>query len=148
MAAARSGLQAIAVGGKIYAVGGNVVTMKDGKPEIVSTTGINQVYDPASDSWRDLAPMPKGSTHNGIAALNGKIYIAGGFAARGHAKCTDRSFPTTRHKLLAGSGASSSPAAGAPALIALGGKIHIVGGRNGHTDGAGRRMRSTTHVNE
>src|SRR6266550_4942861 len=119
-AAARSELQAITVGGKIYVVGGNVVTMKDGKPEIVSTTGINQVYDPATDSWRDLAPMPKGSTHNGIAALNGKIYIAGGFAARGHAEWTDRFYAydpaTNRWQELA----PLSSGRGAPVLIALG----------------------------
>jgi N-acetylneuraminic acid mutarotase len=59
----RSELQAIGLGGKIYAIGGNSVTVKDGKPEIVPDSGINQVYDPATDSWRTLAPVPMGANH-------------------------------------------------------------------------------------
>jgi len=66
MSAPRSELQAITVGGKIYVVGGNVVVQKDGQPQTIPTTGIAQVFDPASNSWRDLPPAPYGSTHNGI----------------------------------------------------------------------------------
>ena len=36
------------------------------------------------NSWRTLAPMPQGSNHPGIAALDGKIYVAGGFEGPGH----------------------------------------------------------------
>jgi N-acetylneuraminic acid mutarotase len=131
MPAPRSELQAITVANRIFVIGGNVRMMKDGEMATLPTTGISQVYDPASDSWRDIAPMPRGSTHNGIAALNGTIYIAGGFAARGHAEATDRVYAydvaTDRWRELA---PLSSPR-GAPALIALHGKIHIIGGRNG-----------------
>jgi N-acetylneuraminic acid mutarotase len=131
MLAPRSELQAITVGGKIFVIGGNVRMMKDGEMATLPTTGLAQVYDPASDTWRDIAPMPRGSTHNGIATLNGTIYIAGGFAARGHAEWTDRFYAydiaTNHWRELA---PLSSPR-GAPALIALDGKIHIVGGRNG-----------------
>jgi N-acetylneuraminic acid mutarotase len=92
MSAPRSELQATTLGGKIYVIGGNVVGLTNGMPATLPTTGIAQVYDPAADSWRDLPPVPFGSTHNGIAELDGKIYIAGGFAARGHAEATDRFF--------------------------------------------------------
>jgi len=130
MTAPRSELQAITLNGKIYVIGGNVVVTKDGRPMTVPTTGISQVYDPATDSWRDLAAVPFGSTHNGIAVLNSKIYIAGGFAARGHDQATDHFYSydpaTDRWQELA---PLSSPR-GAPALIALAGKIHIIGGRN------------------
>ncbi len=130
MKAPRSELQAITVGGKIYVIGGNVRMMKDGEMATLPTTGLGQVYDPASDSWHDIAPMPKGSTHNGIAAIDGTIYIGGGFAARGHAEATDRFYAydtaTDRWRELA---PLSSPR-GAPALIGLNGKIHIVGGRD------------------
>ena len=54
MGAPRSELQAITVGGKIYVIGGNVVVLKDGQAQTIPTTGIAQVYDPASNSWRDL----------------------------------------------------------------------------------------------
>src|SRR4051812_36213186 len=90
LSAPRSELQAVTVGSKIYVIGGNIRMLRDGEMATLPTTGISQVYDPASDSWRDIAPMPRGSTHNGVAALNGMIYVAGGFAARGHAEATDR----------------------------------------------------------
>jgi N-acetylneuraminic acid mutarotase len=131
MSAPRSELQAVTVGGKIYVIGGNVRMTKDGEMATLPTTGISQVYDPASDSWRDIAPMPRGSTHNGIATLDGTIFIAGGFAARAHSEPTDRFYDydtaTDQWRELA---PLSSPR-GAPALISLNGKVHIVGGRNG-----------------
>jgi N-acetylneuraminic acid mutarotase len=131
MTAPRSELQAITVGGKIYVIGGNVRMIKDGEMATLPTTGVSQVYDPASDSWRDIAPMPKGSTHNGIAALGGTIYLAGGFAARGHAEATNRVYAyDTRTNTWRELAPLSSPR-GAPALIGLDGRVHIVGGRNG-----------------
>ena len=38
----------------------------------------------ATGRWRDLAPLPKGASHVGVAAMNGKIYVAGGFLANVH----------------------------------------------------------------
>lgn len=132
----RSELQAVSVGGKIYAIGGNVQAMKDGKPETLPDTGINQVYDPATGAWRTLAPMPKGANHTGIAELNGRIYVGGGFIGRAHMQSTDKFFvydPTSdRWQELA---PLSSPR-GAPAFVALDGKIHAIGGRILNTDGA------------
>jgi len=132
----RSELQAIAVGEKIYAIGGNVVVPKDGKPETLPDAGPNQVYDPATDAWRALAPVPKGANHTGIAALNGKIYVGGGFTGRAHTKSTDAFFAydpaTDRWQELA---PMLSPR-GAPALIALNGKIHAIGGRIVNANGA------------
>jgi len=131
MSAPRSELQAITVGGKIYVIGGNVVGFSNGKPATLPTTGIVQLYDPVENSWQELPSVPFGATHNGIAELDGKIYVAGGFAARGHAEATDRFFvydpATAKWQELP---RLTSPR-GAPAMIALGGKIHIIGGRNG-----------------
>jgi len=88
----RSELQAVELGGKIYAIGGNTVALKDGKLDIIPDSGINQVYDPAANSWRDLAPVPMGANHTGIAALAGKIYVGGGFRGRAHMVSTDQFF--------------------------------------------------------
>ena len=131
MSAPRSELQAITVGSKIYVIGGNVVGFRNGEPATLPNTGIAQLYDPAEDSWQELPSVPFGSTHNGIAELDGKVYVAGGFAARGHAEATDRFFvydpATAKWQELPH---LSSPR-GAPAMIGLAGKIHIIGGRNG-----------------
>lgn len=132
----RSELQAVGVGGKIYAMGGNAMGTRDGKTEMLPDTGINQVYDPATDSWRNLAPMPKGANHTGIAVLNGKIYVGGGFEGRAHMQSTARFFSyepaTDRWQELA---PMWSPR-GAPAFVALNGRIHAVSGRVLNTDGA------------
>src|SRR5438874_11051217 len=62
-----------AVNGKIYVLGGEALGRQD--------SPLFQEFDPATQRWRDLAPMPRGASHVGIAALNGKIYTAGGFTA-------------------------------------------------------------------
>jgi hypothetical protein len=98
MTAPRSELQAISVANRIFVIGGNVRMMKDGEMATLPTTGISQVYDPASNSWRDIAPMPRGSTHNGIAALNGTIYIAGGFAHAAMRRRRTASMPMTSRR--------------------------------------------------
>ena len=86
----RSELQTVSLDGKIYAIGGYTVVMRDGKPAMIPNSGINEVYDPATDSWHTLAAVPMGANHTGIAVLNGKIYIGGGFLGTGHMMTTDR----------------------------------------------------------
>src|SRR5215470_1290444 len=49
------------VNGKIYVVGGSI----DGK-----AVPLVDEYDPATDTWRSRAPMPKGLDHLGVAVLN------------------------------------------------------------------------------
>lgn len=52
--------------GKLYVLGGYAEGRVD-QP-------INQVYDPVTDAWRTLAPMPRGLNHVGVVGFNGKIY--------------------------------------------------------------------------
>ncbi len=126
---ARNELQAAAVNGKIYAIGGGHIEMKDGKPLDDLTNGYTEEYDPAADKWRERAPMPEGGTHNGIAALDGKIYIAGGFAGNRHTLPTPSMYAydtatDTWRKL-----ASLGGPLGSISLTAVDGKIHAFGGR-------------------
>jgi N-acetylneuraminic acid mutarotase len=136
MPGARNEMRAAVVGGKIYVIGGNSQTMQDRKAVNVNDAGVNQVYDPASDAWRTLAPMPMGANHPGVAALDGKIYVAGGFTGPGHMGPTDRVYAydpaTDTWRALA---PLSSPR-GSPALAALNGKIHAISGRTVNADGA------------
>ena len=57
--------------GVIYVAGGY-----DGGGE----TNTLYAYDIASDTWRTLAPMPQQLYSPGFGAINGKLYIAGGYA--------------------------------------------------------------------
>lgn len=61
-----------ASGGKLYTFGGNLLS---------GTTDRTFEYDPTSDTWTEKSPMPGGARSSmAAAALNGKIYIAGGWS--------------------------------------------------------------------
>ena len=117
----RTEIVADAFKGKIYVVGGEALGRQD--------SPLFQEFDPQTSHWRDLAPMPKGASHAGIAALNGKIYVAGGFTANVHKNPLDQFFEydiaTDTWRSLA---PLSSPL-GSVSLVALAGKIHAIGGR-------------------
>ena len=117
----RSEVAVVAMGGKIYVVGGEAGDVKD--------SPLLQEYDPATDKWRDLAPMPQGASHLAAAVLNGKIYAAGGFTMNVHLKPVDRFFvydlKTNSWKTLP----PLSAPLGSVGLAAVAGKIHAIGGR-------------------
>ena len=66
---------AVAFDGKIYIFGGFV-----GRPGTKVWQPINStvVYDPANDSWKELAPMPTPRGSAQAVAVDGKIYVIGG----------------------------------------------------------------------
>jgi N-acetylneuraminic acid mutarotase len=71
MPTARGDLGAVAVNGKIYAIGGN-----PGHPGKVAAV---EEYDPATDTWRSRTPMPiRPRAAFASAAIGGTIYVAGG----------------------------------------------------------------------
>ena len=67
----RSDLAAVAVGGKIYAIGGR--NNVDGRLSVV------EEYNPASDTWKKVADMSTAREGHAAGAVNGKIYAIGGF---------------------------------------------------------------------
>ncbi|MDR0318813.1 MAG: hypothetical protein LBI09_02115 [Nitrososphaerota archaeon] len=78
---ARYDLGIIVVDGKIYAIGGQVT----GYPDAFfhdrfndSLVGTNERYDPATDAWVILEPMPTPRADFAIATYQGKIYCIGG----------------------------------------------------------------------
>jgi N-acetylneuraminic acid mutarotase len=72
---ARNRLGAVSLNGKIYAIGGGV-----GQDASEVTQSVVEVYDPATNSWSKVAPMPKGRTliMAGCMVYNGYIIVAGG----------------------------------------------------------------------
>jgi N-acetylneuraminic acid mutarotase len=75
---------AVAVGGKIYVIGGaatpanqpEVTAVHPAKPHVV--LGTVEEYDPATNTWRARTPMPTPRNHAVGAAVNGKVYVIGG----------------------------------------------------------------------
>jgi N-acetylneuraminic acid mutarotase len=62
--------------GKIYVMGGFVLPQA-GQPSWVPLDNAWE-YDPGSDSWKALAPVPTKRGSPNAAAVNGKIYVIGG----------------------------------------------------------------------
>jgi N-acetylneuraminic acid mutarotase len=126
---ARNELQAITMNGKIYLVGGAWTETKDGKDVDHFTEGFMTEFDPQTGRTRELARGPEGLTHQGVAVLNGKIYVVGGFAGGRHilpsAGVYSYDPATDKWQTLA---PLSSPR-GAVGLAAVGGMIHAFGGR-------------------
>jgi len=76
MPTARVDLGAVAVNGRIYAIGGNNLD-----PCHCPTNNLRVVeaYDPSTDTWSTLAPMPTTRAGLGVAAIGDVIYAVGGY---------------------------------------------------------------------
>src|SRR6201999_2355260 len=56
--------------GKIHAIGG-----RDPGGRVVAT---HEVYDPATNTWKELAPLPRARDHLAAGVIDGKIHVVGG----------------------------------------------------------------------
>ena len=74
----RYDLGAAVVNGRIYAIGGRDSLSKPGDPFQYTYAGINEEYNPATDTWTTKAPMPTPLQDFGIAVYDDKIYCLGG----------------------------------------------------------------------
>jgi N-acetylneuraminic acid mutarotase len=116
----RTEVGAARIGDQIYVVGGFL------PPD--TTTAAVERYDIAHARWQRLAPMPVAVNHPAVAALDGFLYVYGGY--------TDSSFgPVTgalqRFDPRSGSWRQLPPSPNpraAAALAARGGKLYAVGG--------------------
>jgi N-acetylneuraminic acid mutarotase len=70
----RMSLQANVVDGKIYVIGGQMLAGL----YIINPSSSNDVYDPATDSWSKMAPIPTPVMGYASTVLDNKIYIIGG----------------------------------------------------------------------
>jgi N-acetylneuraminic acid mutarotase len=118
----RSEVAVVEISGKIYVVGGEVGDVKD--------SPLLQEYDPVTDKWRDLVPMPAGASHIAAATLNGKLYAAGGFTLNVHRNPVDRFFVYDPEENRWQALAPLSAPLGSVGLAAAAGKIHAIGGRD------------------
>jgi N-acetylneuraminic acid mutarotase len=115
---------AVEVAGKVYVAGG---LDNDGK----SLTTL-EAYDPATDVWTTLAPLPAPRDHLGLAALDGRIYLTGGgefFKPAPSGALWSYDPATNRWSALPSMPATRSQ----HASVALDGKIYVVGGIVGDT---------------
>lgn len=67
-------IQGVTVGGKIYYIGGNL------EGSLRNETDTVYIYDPATDSFSEGAPLSEGRGAGGVAVYEGDIYYAGGLS--------------------------------------------------------------------
>jgi len=75
---ARHSLGAAVVNGKIYAIGGTMLVYQDRLRTETTEVGINEEYDPATNTWSLKTPMPTSCSDFATAVYEGKIYCIGG----------------------------------------------------------------------
>jgi hypothetical protein len=73
MPTARGGLAAAALNGRMYVFGG----------EIPGVYAQNEEYNPATNTWRTMAPMPTPRHGIGAASVGDSIFIIGGAPVQG-----------------------------------------------------------------
>ena len=78
MHVARSKLGVAVVKGKIYAIGGTTIRIKESIRISGGVVGINEEYDPATDTWTNRTPMPTPRASFAVAVYQNEIYCIGG----------------------------------------------------------------------
>ena len=76
LSVARCNHTATVIEGNIYVLGGQRADPDD-EDEWVDTDRVD-AYDPAADSWQQMAAMPTARSQHSAAFLDGKIYVSGG----------------------------------------------------------------------
>ena len=91
----RYGFSVTVVDGQIYAIGGsystsgNISLGENPSAQYARDLGTNERYDPKTDTWTTLSPMPTPRAYCAVAAFQGKIYCIGGVNHEVGAKATD-----------------------------------------------------------
>ncbi|MFI5345310.1 MAG: kelch repeat-containing protein [Elusimicrobiota bacterium] len=128
--AARQGMTADVIGGKIYAAGGYV-------GNYVPSAALT-VYDPVADAWTTKASMPFARANGGGGAAGGKMYFAGG-SSSGFGQAAAPQSDVMAYDPAADSWTIRAPLplpVGYSGGAALNGKIYLAGGINTPTGAA------------
>lgn len=113
----RAEAQGAVVNGKLYVFGGNVRR--------------SDVYNPANNTWRQIANLPKAITHAGVAVNGNNIYLAGGYINKPGGGVTFATTDVWKYNVETNRWSSLPPlpeARGSGGLEILNGQFHFFGG--------------------
>ena len=124
----RAFANAVAINGKLYVVGGCV--MSDCR---IGTTATLEIYDPVTNTWSNGTPMVTARFGAAAGVIAGKLYVAGGTTA-----CPPCDHPNTTEIY---DPATNTWSAGAPIPMsrdleigaAVNGRLYVIGGSTGAT---------------
>ena len=115
---------AAVLNGKIYLIGGF-------RTDTNVPTADVQVYDVASRTWSEAAPLPAPRGGHAAVVLDGKIHVVGG----GNSQSTIADHDVYDPLKNAWSALAPLPRSeGSPAVVVLDGKVYAIGGRSGPAD--------------
>lgn len=115
---------AVARAGRMHLIGGYGETRVDHP--------FHHAYVPSQDRWLDLALLPRGVNHVGVATLDERIFAFGGFVEQNR-RPDPRSFVFGADDETWREIRPLPRAAGSIACVALGGLVHLIGGAIGDT---------------
>lgn len=126
------GLALIAHGGKLYRIGGFTAKNKEGEEHDLWSQADVACFDPATEQWSDMSPLPEPRSSFDAAVLGDSIYVVGGWKMAGEA---DAVWHKTAYVLdLAGEAKDWKALPEPPfqrralSLAAHTGKIYVIGG--------------------
>lgn len=134
----RGALTAVAVGPKIYVIGGARIPEGTAMPDGLygggptGLLGTNEVFDTATQQWKTLRPMPTPRNHHSVAYVDGKIYAIGGRVG----SCFSNGWSSNvwvneEYDVAADTWTSRAPmptARSGTGVAVLAGRIHVLGG--------------------
>jgi N-acetylneuraminic acid mutarotase len=121
MPTARQEVAVAELNGRVFVIGG---FGEDDDP--VATV---EVYDPAADRWETRTPLPAPTHHAAAAVIGGRLFVVGGYSG-GRVSWTPLR-TVYEYDEARSSWATRAPlrqARGGLAVVALGGRLHAVGG--------------------
>ena len=119
---ARAGLGAVELDGLIYAAGGSGV---------VDPHADFAALDPDLDRWLELAALPQGLERMGVAAADGRIWVAGGYSAETGSEPSAAMWSYDPEANVWQSEPDMPGAKAAFALVSDGERLYAVGGEDG-----------------
>jgi parallel beta-helix repeat protein len=129
MPTARSWTAAVVYNGKIYVVGG--CSCLSGCRQFYNAVRTLEVYDPLNNSWEIKPPMSIPRVGPAVAAVDGKIYVFGGFNRNWRSANPTVEIYNIATDTWSTGAPMSTPRSWARAVV-LDGKIYVLGGVGYH----------------
>ncbi|MEU7005172.1 DUF6603 domain-containing protein [Streptomyces sp. NPDC046332] len=129
---ARVGHQATLLSnGTVLVTGGDAPAGRPGTPFRAGSLDTAEIYDPATDRWTPVAPMPGGrSRHRAVLLATGKVLVLGGTSGpRYHAGFRNAAAYDPRADTWASTGGLASGRWDFTALLLADGRVLAAGGR-------------------
>ena len=114
---------AVGYNGKIYRFGGYTDTTGT-----ITITNAVEVYDPSTDSWTNVSPMPTSRANLTAAEAGGSIYVIGGYSGTSDLNTVEAYDPSANAWTTK---ASLPEALSYAKAVSLNGKVYVTGGLNG-----------------